>query len=107
MEGTFSQRKVDLDGALCVDCAAALKLRLLAELEVPGDLILDISAVEDLDLACLQVFYAAAKSAKSAGKRIGFYGQVAPKVANRLAACGFLRERVERADEFAMAMLDF
>lgn len=96
-----------LSGAYTVDRAAGLKSELQALLAGQEPAFVSLSELEELDLACLQVLYAARRSAKASGKEFHLEGTVKPRVAKRLVACGFLRGFVERAEDFEAGLLDF
>ena len=98
---------VNLHGSLTVDRANALKDEIGEALKGSENVLVSLSLVEDLDLACLQVFYAAKASAVAAGKELHFLGSVPTRVSGRLAACGFLRGASARAEEFESALVDF
>jgi anti-anti-sigma regulatory factor len=107
MEQNSSRRRLDLAGALTIERASALKTELLAALAEPGALYVDISAIDDLDLSCLQVFYAARKQAVAVGKDFHFSGTVPGRIVKRLVASGFLRGSSERAEDFEASLTDF
>lgn len=102
-----TSKTLNLSGAYTVDRAAGLKAELSSLLDGAEQAIVSLSEVEELDLACLQVIYAARRSAKAAGREFHFAGTVRPRVARRLLACGFLRGFVERAEDFEAGLLDF
>ncbi len=54
-----SPRILNLQGTLTVDRAQGLKAELSEALSANDVVLLSLSLVEELDLACLQVFYAA------------------------------------------------
>lgn len=107
MESGLSPKIVNLQGNLSIDRAAGLKAEIAQALAGGEGVLLSISLVEELDLACLQVLYAAKASAKEAGKTLHFLGSVPSRIAKRLAACGFLREAAERAEDFESALVGF
>jgi anti-anti-sigma regulatory factor len=107
MHAGQSPRIVNLHGSLTVDRAAALKGEISEALEGCESVLLSISLVEDLDLACLQVFYSAKAKAAAAGKELHFLGSVPSRVSKRLVACGFLRKATEHAEEFESALVGF
>jgi anti-anti-sigma regulatory factor len=81
---------VHLLPALTIDRAFELKAEITKALEASDLVHLDFSHVEELDLACLQLIYAARSTAKTTGKRIGLVGLPSPHATKRLAAAGFL-----------------
>jgi anti-anti-sigma regulatory factor len=100
-------RIVNLHGSLTVERASQLRDELAAALESADQAFISLSLVEELDLACLQVFYSARKTARAAGKQVHFVGSVPSRVVRRLAASGYLRGAPERAEEFEAALVDF
>ena len=76
---------------LSIDRAAEFKAQLVEAFSASDDVILDFSPVEEIDLACLQLVYAARSTAGAAGKRLAFSGMPSPHVMARLSAAGFLR----------------
>jgi anti-anti-sigma regulatory factor len=98
---------VNLSGSLIVDRAAALKEELSAALAESSQLLVSLSLIEDLDLSCLQVLYAARRSAVAAGKDFHFIGTVPTRIVKRLASAGFLHGKAERAEDFETNLVDF
>jgi anti-anti-sigma regulatory factor len=107
MQTGQSPKIVNLQGSLTVDKAAALKVQIETAMDGCDKLLLSISLVEDIDLACLQVFYSAKSSAAASGKELHFLGSVPSRVSKRLIACGFLHGHSEHADEFESALVGF
>ncbi len=77
--------------SLTIDRASELKAEITKALEASDLVLLDFSHVEELDLACLQLIYAARSTAKTAGKHIVLVGLPSPHATKRLVAAGFLR----------------
>lgn len=98
---------VKLSGALGIDRAAALQAELSSALAGADKLLLDLSSVDDIDLAALQILYAARRSAKAQSKELHLSGGLPPKLVKRLVASGFLRAMVERAEEAENGLADF
>jgi anti-anti-sigma regulatory factor len=98
---------INLGGSLIVDRASALKSELAAALAASGNVLVSLSTAEELDLACLQVLYAARKSAFAAGKEFHFVGTIPTRVAKRLSAAGVLKGLPERAEDFEAGLVDF
>jgi len=107
MEHGPSPRIVNLSGSLLVDKASALRDELAAALASSLHVLVSLSLVEELDLACLQVLYAARRSAAASGGELHFAGSVPSRVVKRLSACGFLRGMPERAEDFEASLVDF
>ena len=94
-----------LQGVLGIDRAASLKEEIVAALGESGRVLLDLSLVEDLDLACLQVLYGARTTAKARGLELQFSGSLPSRVVQRLETCGFLKGRPGRAEDLASALV--
>jgi anti-anti-sigma regulatory factor len=107
MQAGLSPRIVNLHGALTVERASALKGEVAEALDESENVALSLSLVEELDLACLQVLYAAKARASAEGKELHFIGSVPARVSKRLMACGFLNGLPERAEEFESALVGF
>ncbi len=93
-----SAKVLGLEGALTIDRAAGLKEELALAISSSSLVLVDLSSAEDIDLACLQAIYAAAADSRGRGGRLGFRGRLSPRIAKRLAACGFTRCQFERAE---------
>jgi anti-anti-sigma regulatory factor len=78
-----------------------------AALEKSRKVIVDLSHVEELDLACLQVLYAARRAAQASGGELHFSGTVSPRIAKRLSAAGVLSGTPGRAEDFEALLLEF
>jgi len=98
---------VNLSGSLTIDRASALKDELLAALSASSNVHVSLSLAEELDLACLQVLYAAKKSAVSLGKEFHFAGTMPDRVLKRLAACGLCSSAASRAEDFEAGLPGF
>jgi anti-anti-sigma regulatory factor len=107
MEAGQGPTVINLGASLTVDKAAALKDELFAALSKGGSVLLNLSAVEELDLSCLQVMYAARAQAKASGCGLHFSGQAPERVVSRLSACGFLRGPTERSGDLESALVGF
>ena len=107
MERDQSPSIINLHGALTIERAVGLKDEITAALDASDNVLLSLSLVEDLDLACLQVFYAAAKTSAARGKQLHFVGTVPSKIVKRLAACGLTRGISGRAEDFESGLVDF
>lgn len=94
-------------GALVIDRASTLKAEIAAALDSSADIVVDLSLVEELDLSCLQILYAARRAALKAGKQFHFAGKVQQRVAKRLVAVGILRGETVNAGDFEAALVDF
>lgn len=102
-----NEKTLNLGGPLIIDRAAPLKAELTEALSENKKVFLDISQAEDLDLSCLQVIYAARRSAAASGKELHFIGTIPLRIVNRLAASGFLKGKPEKAADFEASLTDF
>ena len=95
---------LNLGAVLNVERAVALRDDIAAAMN--GDDIVDISfsAVEELDLSCLQVLFAALAYAKVSGKELRFVGALSRRVSERLKACGFLGQGLDQAADLETAL---
>ena len=107
MQDGQSPTIINLHGTLSVERSSSLKDELGQALEEQDTVLISISLVEEIDLACLQVFYAAKAQAAAEGKELRFIGSVPSRVTARLATCGFLRRRVDSADDLESALVGF
>jgi anti-anti-sigma regulatory factor len=98
---------INLNSSLTIDKAAALKDELSAALSKGENLLLNLSEVEELDLSCLQVIYAAHAQAKTSGCSLHFSGQAPESVVSRLVACGFLRGPTLLSGDLESALVGF
>jgi anti-anti-sigma regulatory factor len=94
-------------GSLNVERASALKDELSAALAEGDAVLVDLSSIEELDLSCLQVLYAAGLSAKAAGKALRFSGALPASIAKRLSSCGFLCGPDEGQEGLGSALVGF
>jgi len=102
-----SGKIVNLSGPLIVDRSQALKDELTAAIAESSDIHVSLSLIEDLDLACLQVLYAAKRQAGAEGKGFHFSGTVPSRVVRRLAAAGILKGSHQRAEDFEADLIGF
>jgi anti-anti-sigma regulatory factor len=107
MQGSSQAITVNLQGSLGIDRAVEIKERLSRALASAARVTIDISSAEDIDLSCLQAFYAARAEAKACGKELRFEGTIPQRISKRLAACGFLRGPSEHAEDFEASLVDF
>jgi len=82
---------------LSIDRAAEFKSQLVEAFSDSDNVILDFSPVEEIDLACLQLVYAARLTGRAAGKSLTLSGMPFPHVVARLFAAGFLRADLDEA----------
>jgi anti-anti-sigma factor len=107
MQANPAPRIINLSGSLNIERASALKAEIAEALASGDSVILSLAQVQDLDLSCLQVIYAAKAQAKSDGKELHFLGAVPARIAERLSSCGFLRGQPDRAEDFESALVGF
>lgn len=82
-----------IEGDLTIYRAAELKAELLAALAEPGDLDLELDAVDEFDTAGVQLLLAARKTAQAAGRSLRLVSP-SPVVTRALGTLG-LAERFE------------
>ena len=80
-----------LNGELGLLQAEQLKMQLTQALEGCGRLRIDAKAVTDIDLACLQLFCSAHRSAVSRGKQVTLSGQPSEAFRGRIVQAGLMR----------------
>jgi anti-anti-sigma regulatory factor len=107
MQAGQSPRAIKLSGLLTVDRATSLKTEIVAALGSGGIVHVDLSAIEEIDLSCLQVLYAAIASAKTAGRELHLVGPLPSRIAGRLASCGFLHGASGRSEDLESALSGF
>ena len=107
MQAGLQTKTVKPSGSLTVERASSLKAELAAALAGGDEVRIDLSSIEELDLACLQVLYAARSSAKAAGKALGLTGELREPVLRRLSSCGFLVGPAARPEDLDSALVDF
>jgi anti-anti-sigma regulatory factor len=98
---------LNLSGHLIIDRAAELKAELVAAIAENRRVFIDLSQAEELDLSCLQLVYAARRSASAVGKELHFVGTVPARIAKRLSSSGFLKGLPEKAEELEANLTDF
>ncbi|HTX72118.1 MAG TPA: STAS domain-containing protein [Rectinemataceae bacterium] len=97
---------VALEAALTIDHAADLRDRIGAALAASATVHLDFRAVDEIDLACLQILCAARSSARAKGKSLVFVGRPSERVIRRLSASGFIQEASGPVENLESAILD-
>jgi anti-anti-sigma regulatory factor len=100
-------RVVTLQGDLSIQKASGLADELKSVLDQADRVVLDIGHAERIDLACIQVLYAAKKTADGMGKELVFNGAVAPEIAATLAVGGFCKTPPEDGTELGAALVEF
>jgi len=80
---------VTLEGNLTVHNAARLREALLEALSKSEHIHIDLSAVGDVDLSCLQLLWSATNTAKKEGKRISFNKAMLETLNDISALAGF------------------
>jgi anti-anti-sigma regulatory factor len=98
---------IDLQGPLSIDRAASLKEELGSALGENDQVLVNLSLVEEIDLACLQVLYSARAQARVQGKELHLVGPVPSRVVGRLEACGVVKGSPERAEDLESALVGF
>lgn len=82
---------IGVTGRLAIDTAPAL-LSLLLEETTPTSIQLDVSGVEEIDLAGVQLICSACRTALDAQKRFNFSGCMAPEVKKAIDTVGLQRQ---------------
>lgn len=82
---------IRIQGELTVQHAAELKACLLSALSSAQSVRVDLEAIEDIDLTCLQILCSAHKSALFAGKNLCLGDETPEHFRNSLDAAGFSR----------------
>lgn len=96
-----------LSGRYTVDKASELFSTLSTALAHHSAVQIDLSGVEELELSALQLFYAAARSARSKGGSLSFVGTVSDKVCRRLSGAGFSSAGPLSGKEFGQGLPGF
>lgn len=102
-----SPKILNLQGPLVIDRAASLKEEFGSALSESDQVLISISLVEEIDLACLQVLYSARAQARAQGKELRLVGSVPSRVVERLEACGIVKGSPERAEDLESALVGF
>ncbi len=92
------KKTIQWKGFLSVNNAAALKEELELNISQTGNLVIDITGVEDVDVAVIQLIYASYKEALAQKKEFSLTGTVKPDVKKCLAACGLI-DSIENTEE--------
>jgi Anti-anti-sigma regulatory factor (antagonist of anti-sigma factor) len=107
MQGAESPKIVNLQGSLTIDRAAALKGEILEALDGSSNVLISLTATEDIDLACLQILYSARSYARSHRGELHFLGSMPPRIAAKLSTCGFLRGFSDGSEGYESALVNF
>jgi len=97
---------LNLDSSLTIDHASELKREISSALSNSALVHLNFSGVEELDLACLQVLFAARATARAGDKGLVFTGLPSERVRKRLRAGGFLRSGNGDIESLEAALID-
>jgi ABC-type transporter Mla MlaB component len=84
LEGPVDAKKFTAAGALTIQDASTLKGLLMEAYNSTADLLLDLTGVQSLDLACLQVLCSANITYRKAGRHIGISGALPDGVTRSL-----------------------
>jgi anti-anti-sigma regulatory factor len=93
MEPEGTKKLLKLVGEYKIDKAEALRGLLLKAYEEPGDLLLNVRQVEEVDVACLQIFCSAHRTYLKAGRVLAFDGPLAEEFKRSVEEAGFSREK--------------
>ena len=83
--------KISAAGRLAIDTAAELQGLLLEE-TASASILLDVSGIEEIDLAGMQLICSACRTALNAQKRFNFSGCVSPDVKKAIETVGLQRQ---------------
>lgn len=81
---------IEMKGELSVQNAEELKTIFLSALQKKGDILLDFSRLEDIDVSTIQLIYSLYISSK--GHKLTVQGPFAPQVKQRLYSCGLIAD---------------
>ncbi|MFP4372804.1 MAG: STAS domain-containing protein [Spirochaetaceae bacterium] len=98
---------VSLEGAATIAEADALRTRLSETLATTSKVLVNLSHVSRMDLAGIQVLYAARRTATANGVAFHLTGTVSDAVREALEAGGFVKQAPTDARELEAALLDF
>jgi anti-anti-sigma regulatory factor len=107
MQGSSTAKEISLKGSLVIDKAAEIKKTLCEALSSPSAVLVDLSSAEEIDLSCIQMLYAAKRTAEKKGVRFGFTGSIPARIVKKFSSSGFVRGTPEKADEFEAALVGF
>lgn len=79
---------IEMKGELSVQNADDLKKILVSALQKKGDILLDFSALEDIDVSTVQLIYSFYSSCKD--HKLTAKGPFSPRVKQRLFTCGII-----------------
>jgi anti-anti-sigma regulatory factor len=102
-----AQKVVSPAGSLGIEAASSLKQELLEAFEGADEVLFDFSLAEDIDLAVLQVLYAARRGAERRGIRFALMGSVSEKVSRRIKVAGFTRSSCRTGEELEASLVDY
>ncbi len=98
---------VSLEGGATIAEADALRVRLSEAVESTSKVLINLSHVTRMDLAGIQVLYAARKSATAHGVAFHLTGTVSDAVREAFEAGGFVKQAPADARELEATLLDF
>lgn len=87
-----STLKIAVTGRLAINTAPALHSLLLEQITPVTSIQLDLSAVDEIDLAGMQLICSACRTALDAQKRFNFSGCMAPEVKKAIDTVGLQRQ---------------
>jgi anti-anti-sigma regulatory factor len=91
-------------GNLTVDKASAFRDSLLQRFKTADEVRLDLAAVEDMDLSCIQVLISAMKHSALVGKPLHMTGILAPRLMRRLTSSGIVAVPPSRGEDVEIAI---
>lgn len=100
-----SKGRLRPEGRLGIERASGLKTEILERLSEGAMLEFDLSSVEDIDLPCVQVLYAARREADRRNSKFTLVGTLSERVAKRLVDGGFIPAMLETGSELERALV--
>ena len=94
-----------LEGTIRVDRIAAFAERLLSMVQKHSQIQLNFTKLEEIDLSFVHLLYAARRFCAQNAKELRFIGSIAPAVAEKLRAGGFVDSLVVDASELDVKLV--
>lgn len=98
---------IKVTGNLCIDRAAEIRKQLCEEIDRTNELLVDLSGVDRIDLAGIQILYAAGRSCIARQKPFRLIGTVNAEVCETIAGAGFSAAGASDWQALAGSLHDF
>lgn len=98
---------VNLNGDVTIARATELRATILEALEQKETVLAGLGQATDIDLAGIQLLYAAKRFARSVGRQFHLTGTVPDIIADRLFRAGVITEKAHNGKELEECMVDF